>query len=263
MLAVSAMLSKAKNGPEVIQINPSLQHLNKIDELMQARMWLLLLLCLGLTVTGGCECRGRDAWLPNSKPIVAARAQEDPAVSESADQHGEKDCFLKAKPASPSISGKAEATTAAMRMRTRMTDSCRLALDAVEDEACSEFNKTKEEILNWSPHSSSRYSDTELGMSEYVRPLRRGTGGTVKARWGDFRVTERCLDGADAALADIDSVPAGQPTAYLRFVLLKVVALSCMCVAALTWLLTPTSDYSQAQIKQRGARGMCAARPAL
>ncbi|MGB1600574.1 MAG: tRNA pseudouridine(13) synthase TruD, partial [Promethearchaeia archaeon] len=80
-----------------------------------------------------------------------------------------------------------------------------------------------DEILNWNPAMSLRVHDQSLGLTCFVRPLRRGIGGVIRYQWHDFRVTERRLsDGSLAELTDMDSIPRGAPQRFLSAVLYKV-----------------------------------------
>jgi hypothetical protein len=154
---------------------------------------------------------GIHAWLPSSEPL----SQSNHGVQSIFDLHrneGSSECV-------PDEEGK---TKRGGKRKRVMSGSCRAAIDAILRDARAEFNRTKEEILNWSPHSGAKYTDAQLGITEYVEVCTRGTGGIIKARWSDFSVLEKRLDGTDADLNDIETLPSGEPMQYLRFVLLKV-----------------------------------------
>ena len=93
----------------------------------------------------------------------------------------------------------------------------------IETSAARDFVQRTDEILNWNPAMSLRVHDQSLGLTCFVRPLRRGIGGVIRYQWHDFRVTERRLsDGSLAELTDIDSIPRGTPQRFLSAVLYKV-----------------------------------------
>lgn len=77
-----------------------------------------------------------------------------------------------------------------------------------------------------------RETDEELGMTENIAGG-WGWGGIAVTRvsWGDFRVSERMLEGGEmCVLDDIESVPPAHGVEgraeYCRFTLLKVIAAS-------------------------------------
>ena len=93
----------------------------------------------------------------------------------------------------------------------------------IETSAARDFVQRTDEILNWNPATSLRVHDKGLGLTCFVRPLRRGIGGVIRYQWHDFRVTERRLsDGSLAELTDMDSIPRGAPQRFLSAVLYKV-----------------------------------------
>lgn len=104
---------------------------------------------------------------------------------------------------------------------TAQASTAQAAVRAMEFRAAQDFTASQSDILNWSPFGGSRYDDSELGIVEHANPRVRGTGGLIKARWSDFRVMERSLDGSDAVLTDIRTLPDGEDS-HVRFVLLKV-----------------------------------------
>ena len=71
----------------------------------------------------------------------------------------------------------------------------------IETSAARDFVQRTDEILNWNPAMSLRVHDQSLGLTCFVRPLRRGIGGVIRYQWHDFRVTERRL--SDGSLAEL------------------------------------------------------------
>jgi TruD family tRNA pseudouridine synthase len=96
-------------------------------------------------------------------------------------------------------------------------------LAEIEHDAARDFSDRTADILNCNPFVAMRLSDKMLGLTCFVRPLRRGIGGLVRYQWHDFRVTERRLrDGSMAELTDMFSQPAGTSQRYLLAVLYKI-----------------------------------------
>jgi hypothetical protein len=161
---------------------------------------------------------GIHAWMPSSEPL---KTRSNHAVQKNVfDQDQDEESSSRVPP--DDEEEEKEEREKRLRKSVVMANSCRVAVDGILRDARGEFNKTKEEILNWSPHSGAKYTDTQLGITEYVEACTRGTGGIIKARWSDFSVLERRLDETDAELNDIETLPGGEPLQYLRFVLLKV-----------------------------------------
>jgi hypothetical protein len=92
---------------------------------------------------------------------------------------------------------------------------------SLDHEASTRWDDRQDVVLGWD--ASDRLSDSDVGMTEYAKRKRSGTGGTIKTTWSDFRVQEiRKRDGNVVALTH-QGLPGkqslGQP--YIRFVMAK------------------------------------------
>ena len=88
-------------------------------------------------------------------------------------------------------------------------------------ESLHRWEDRKETVLAWD--ASDRMSDRDIGMTQYAKRKRGGTGGIIKATWSDFRVHEiRKRDGQVVSLSD-RNLPGTQPYSlpYIRFVMAK------------------------------------------
>ena len=99
------------------------------------------------------------------------------------------------------------------------------AIRCLDVEAARRWEDKAEAVLGWD--TSARISDEDIGVTEFVRPRRKGTGGILKAKWSDFRVQEvkeRDKEPVRLLAAEGGGVPLAVPGRgeYLRFVLAKV-----------------------------------------
>ena len=69
----------------------------------------------------------------------------------------------------------------------------------------------KEELKKrrgWQPYANqTKYSDADMGLTEYVGRPQKGLDGVFKWFWGDFRVQEVDRDGQVVFLSDTESLP--------------------------------------------------------
>lgn len=86
------------------------------------------------------------------------------------------------------------------------------------------WQEKRETVMSWETNVRL-LSDEDIGITEFVKPKRKGTGGILKMGWSDFRVQEiRQRDGQPVVLSHTrqpGEPPPGRSPPILSFVLAK------------------------------------------
>jgi hypothetical protein len=112
-------------------------------------------------------------------------------------------------------------------------------------------------VLSWETNVRL-LSDEDIGITEFVKPKRKGTGGILKMGWSDFRVQEiRQRDGQPVVLSHTrqpGDPPPGRGSPILSFVLAKAGYDTVSAVSHLSqYARIPRDRFKHAGIKDKSA----------
>ena len=119
------------------------------------------------------------------------------------------------------------------------------------------WQEKREMVLSWETNVRL-LSDEDIGITEFVKPKRKGTGGILKMGWSDFRVQEiRQRDGQPVVLSHTrqpGDPPPGRPPPILSFVLAKAGYDTVSAVSHLSqYARIPRDRFKHAGIKDKSA----------